>query len=158
MPNSNIVIGFDPGIAITGYGILQDERVLEYGVIRTSAHTPTAERLCSLYDQTQAILQRYAITHAGCEQLFFARNVSTALTVGEARGVLVLAISQAHIPLFELTPLQVKQSISGYGQASKQQMQYMVKSILHLDHLPQPDDAADALAIALATQAYARTH
>lgn len=157
MPNSHSVIGFDPGIAITGYGILQGERILEYGVLRTAAGLPTADRLCSLYDQVQAVLQRYTISQAGCEQLFFARNVTTALTVGEARGIIILALTQHHIPVMELTPLQIKQAISGYGRASKEQMQYMVKTILHLDHSPQPDDAADALAIALATQSYAKT-
>lgn len=161
MPTSintaDIVIGFDPGLAITGYGVISGERVLEYGVCRTPAHTPTSDRLASLYTQVTELLNKYKAVVVGCEELFFARNVSTAFDVGEARGIILLAIVQHHLPLVELTPLQVKQSLTGYGKADKKQIQFMVKTVLHLTDTPQPDDAADALAIALATQTYAKT-
>lgn len=152
------IIGFDPGLAITGYGILSGSTVLEYGVLQTVASETTEQRLAILYQKTKEVLSRYAIVRAGCERIFFARNVTTALDVGQARGVILLAIAHARIPVVELTPLEVKQAVSGYGRASKQQLQYMVKAILHLNTIPKPDDAADALAIALATQTYGRQH
>lgn len=155
MPNSNITIGLDPGLAITGYGVIQDETVLEYGVLRTPAKQPLGARLLLLSTQLNALLDRYQITKAGCEKLFFARNVTTAIDVGQARGIIVLALAERGIPLIEITPLQVKHSLTGYGRADKQQIQYMVKSILKLTRTPKPDDAADALAIALTTQHYA---
>ena len=157
MPNNKsqeIVIGFDPGLAITGYGVIQGDRVLEYGVLRTPAKQPVGDRLVLLYNQLQELLGRYAITKAGCEKLYFAKNVTTAFDVGQARGVIVLALAQHKIPLLEFTPLQVKQGLTGYGGADKQQIQYMVQSVFHLAELPRPDDAADALAIALTTQTY----
>ncbi len=152
---ANIVIGFDPGLAITGYGVIQGDAILEYGVLRTPAKTPLGQRLVLLYNQLTELLDQYKVARAGCEQLFFARNVTTALDVGHARGIILLAIAQRHIPLLELTPLQVKQSLTGYGRADKQQIQYMVQSIFKLSKAPKPDDAADALAIALTTQRYA---
>lgn len=151
---SDIVIGFDPGLAITGYGVIQGEKILEYGVLRTPAKQPVGERLVLLHNQLQALLDRYPIARAGCEKLYFAKNVTTALDVGQARGIIVLALAQRQIPLLELTPLQVKQGLTGYGGADKQQIQYMVKTVFHLAELPKPDDAADALAIALTTQTY----
>lgn len=157
MPNSKITLGFDPGIAITGYGVLLGQTVLEYGVIRTPAHTPTAARLAELYTAVAALLKKYPAAIAGCEELFFAKNVTTAFTVGQARGIILLALAQAQIPVLELTPLQVKQSVTGYGKADKPQVQTMVKTILKLTTMPKPDDAADALAVALATQTYAHT-
>lgn len=157
MPNSKITLGFDPGIAITGYGVLQGQTVLEYGVIRTPAHTETSQRLVQLYVELTALLKKYPGAVAGCEELFFAKNVTTAFTVGQARGIILLALAQANIPLLELTPLQVKQSVTGYGKADKTQVQTMVKTILKLTEVPKPDDAADALAVALATQTYAHT-
>jgi crossover junction endodeoxyribonuclease RuvC len=162
MPNfkaspEGITLGFDPGIALTGYGVLSGQTVLEYGVIRTPAHTKTSDRLAELYHQMQQLLQRYPAAVAGCEELFFAKNVTTAFTVGQARGIILLALAQARVPLVELTPLQVKQSVTGYGKADKTQVQTMVKTILQLTTIPKPDDAADALAVALATQSYAHT-
>lgn len=155
MPNSNIIIGLDPGLAITGYGVIQGETVLEYGVLRTPAKQPLGARLLLLSTQLNALLDRYKVAKAGCEKLFFARNVTTAIDVGQARGIIVLALAERGIPLVEITPLQVKHSLTGYGRADKQQIQYMVKSILKLSRVPKPDDAADALAIALTTQHYA---
>lgn len=155
MPKSNIIIGFDPGLAITGYGILQGDTVLEYGVLRTRAKQPMGERLLSLYQQLENILSQRHYSYAGCEKLYFARNVTTALDVGQARGIIFLALAQHGIPVCEVTPLQVKHSLTGYGRADKQQIQYMVQAIFRLTKLPKPDDAADALAVALTTQRYA---
>ncbi|MBI4407315.1 MAG: crossover junction endodeoxyribonuclease RuvC [Candidatus Kerfeldbacteria bacterium] len=155
MRSTDIVVGFDPGLAITGYGIIQGDVILEYGALRTPAKTALGQRLVLLYNQLTELLDKYKIARAGCEKLFFARNVTTALDVGHARGVILLALAQRHIPLLELTPLQVKHSLTGYGRADKQQIQYMVKSIFKLSKAPKPDDAADALAIALTTQRYA---
>lgn len=155
MHKTDIVVGFDPGLAITGYGVIQGDTILEYGVFRTPAKTAVGKRLTLLYNQLTKLLDKYQVARAGCEKLFFARNVTTALDVGQARGVIVLAIAQRRIPLLELTPLQVKHSLTGYGRADKQQIQYMVQSIFKLSKAPKPDDAADALAIALTTQRYA---
>lgn len=149
------IIGFDPGLAITGYGIIRDTTVVEYGVLRTPAKMPAADRLSLLYSQLNEVLNKFTIDAAGCEKLFFARNVTTAIDVGQARGIIILALAQHHIPITELTPLQVKQCVTGYGRADKQQVQYMVQRSFRLKHLPKPDDAADALAIALTTQRYA---
>ncbi|MFA6475289.1 MAG: crossover junction endodeoxyribonuclease RuvC [Patescibacteria group bacterium] len=154
MPKSDIVIGFDPGLAITGYGIIQDKTVLEYGVLRTPAKHSLSERLVLLNEQLQNLLSRYTISRAGCEKLFFARNVTTAFDVGQARGIILLNIALHNIPLLEVTPLQVKHCMTGYGKADKQQIQYMVQATFGLSELPKPDDAADALAIALTTQQY----
>ncbi|MFA5996001.1 MAG: crossover junction endodeoxyribonuclease RuvC [Patescibacteria group bacterium] len=157
---SNVVIGIDPGTAITGYGILEIEnrttKVLEYGVIRTPSKTVLAQRLVLLYAQLTKLLGQYHPAYAGCERLFFSKNVKTALDVGQARGVTLLALAQFNTKLLELTPPQVKQSITGYGAATKLQVQQMTQRILKLTNLPKPDDAADALAIALATQQFAR--
>lgn len=155
MRNSNIIIGFDPGLAITGYGVIDGESVLEYGVLRTPAKQPLATRLVQLFEQVTELLDRYQLRRAGVEKLYFAKNVTTALDVGHARGVVLLALAQRRIPLIEVTPLQVKQSLTGYGRADKQQIQYMVKTIFKLAKVPRPDDAADALAIALTAQHYA---
>ncbi|MBI2416200.1 MAG: crossover junction endodeoxyribonuclease RuvC [Candidatus Kerfeldbacteria bacterium] len=150
MLNSDaIIIGVDPGLAITGYGVIRHLTIIEYGVIRTPSRQPISDRLVQLYQQINQLLDRYQPTVAGCERLFFAKNVKTASDVGQARGVLLLALAQHHIHLVECTPAEVKQAVTGYGSASKQQMQHMIQTIFHLDHLPKPDDAADALAIAL---------
>lgn len=159
MPNSKtqpIIIGIDPGTAITGYGIVRHTfnhqlQVLEYGVIRTPAHTPLVDRLVTLYTKLNELLDEYHPQLAGCEKLFFSKNVKTALDVGQARGIIMLALTQHHLSVTELTPPQVKQSVTGYGAATKQQIQYMTQKILQLTTIPKPDDAADALAIAIAT-------
>ena len=149
-----ITLGIDPGTAITGYGIIKEEqdgclRVLDYGVIRTSADQTQAERLVQLYHQiTQLIILHQPDTGA-VEKLFFERNVRTALHVGQARGVTMLALAEAHLPIGEYTPMEVKQAVAGYGGADKNQVQQMVRTILGLDDVPHPDDAADALAVAI---------
>lgn len=147
------VLGIDPGTAIVGWGIVegegQDLRLLTYGVLRTPAHMPLAERVHSIYDGIRQLLDDYQPNAVGIEQLFFARNVTTALPVAHARGVMLLAVQQAGIPLREFTPMEIKQAVTGYGNADKHQMQQMVRLLLGLDTIPRPDDAADAVAVAL---------
>ena len=148
------VIGVDPGTAITGFGIVEEcsngsLKTLEYGVIRTSSSMKSEERLASIYNQLNEIVERFAIESAAIERLFFQKNAKTALSVGEARGVILLSLAHNHIPIFEYNPVDIKQAITGYGQADKQQMQQMVKILLGLAEIPRPDDAADALAIAI---------
>lgn len=148
-----IILGIDPGLADTGYGIIcqngSDLSVLAYGSIKTAAKHPLAKRLETIESQLNGIIQKYKPNGAGVEQLFFCTNVKTAIAVGQARGVVLLTLSKNKIPLTEWTPLQVKQAVTGYGQADKKQIQQMVKMILKLNELPRPDDAADALAIAI---------
>ena len=147
-------IGIDPGTAITGYGLVRESAdgsltVVDYGAILTGADQPMSRRLTSLYDQLNAILFLHQPDCGAVEKLFFARNVRTALSVGQARGVVLLALERAGVTLAEYTPLEVKQAVAGYGGADKNQVQQMVKVLLELEEIPQPDDAADALAIAI---------
>jgi crossover junction endodeoxyribonuclease RuvC len=146
-------IGIDPGTATMGWGIL-DERSgqlqpVEYGAITTPAPTPPAERLLQLHEGLRDLLQQFAPEAAAVEELFFSRNVTTALAVGQARGVILLTCAQAGIPVYEYKPLEVKQAVVGYGGADKRQMQEMVRLTLNLQHAPRPDDTADALAVAI---------
>lgn len=157
------IIGIDPGTAITGYGILQAKHphltVLEYGVIRTPKEDTPSQRLTILYKKLTQLLTKYKPDVAGCEQLFFSKNVKTATTVAQARGVILLALAQANIPMIEFTPPQLKLAITGHGKADKQQIQYMTQQILQLTEPAQPDDAADALALAIAAaHATAQAH
>ncbi len=148
-----IIVGIDPGTAILGYGLIEQKgnrlRALDFACWRTPAHTPLAERLLMLYEKVFLYLQENQPDHLAVEELFFNRNTTTALTVGHARGVVLLAGAQQGIPVFEYTPLQVKQAVVGYGRAEKKQVQQMVKGLLRLDEVPRPDDAADALAVAI---------
>jgi crossover junction endodeoxyribonuclease RuvC len=149
-----LVIGIDPGTAITGFGLvreLQDGNLesIEYGAIVTPADTPLHERLLVLYDRLDEIIKRFKPEGGAVEKLFFQRNVRTAMSVGQGRGVALLALAKADIPVGEYTPLEVKQAIAGYGGADKTQVQEMVRALLHLNDIPQPDDAADALAVAI---------
>ncbi|MDD4902435.1 MAG: crossover junction endodeoxyribonuclease RuvC [Patescibacteria group bacterium] len=151
---SKIILGIDPGIADTGYGLIEKHAggkisSLAYGSIKTKAGAPMAERLETLNDELEKIIQKYQPALAVVEELFFYNNAKTAIVVGQARGVILLACRKNKIPIVELTPLQVKQTISGYGQAGKEQVQKMVKILLNLKEIPKPDDAADALAIAI---------
>lgn len=149
-------LGFDPGFAITGYGVIDriDNKSMwvDHGVVRTPEKMPHHERLLLLAKDVRQLLVTYKPTLVGVETLIFARNTTTALQVAEARGVLLLLIAETGLPLLELTPLQVKQALTSYGRADKSQMQYMVKQVLSLKEIPQPDDAADALAVALAAE------
>lgn len=148
-----IILGLDPGLAITGYGILIKEKgqflVVNYGVIETPVRLTFPQRLDLLHQELKQIIKKYRPDVIAVEELFFAKNVKTALVVGQARGVLVLTAIQSGADFYEYTPLQVKQALTGYGRADKNQIQQMVKIILNLKQLPKPDDAADALAIAI---------
>lgn len=148
-----IIIGIDPGIARVGWGIIriQDSglRIQDVGCFETSKSDPLDQRLLSISVFLKKLFGEYKPDCVAVEQLFFATNAKTAITVGQARGVIILTASQANIPTFDYTPLQVKLAITGYGKADKNQVQQMVKNILKLKEIPRPDDAADALAIAL---------
>lgn len=150
---AKIILGIDPGIADTGYGLIKNEggklTCLAYGSVKTKAGEDLAARLLLLNSELDKIIKKYRPDLAAIEQLFFNKNVRTALIVGQARGVALLTLKQNNLPIFDFTPAQVKQAVSAYGQASKKQVQKMVKLILNLSVLPQPDDAADALAIAI---------
>lgn len=148
-----IILGIDPGTAITGYGIISaqhgDPQAVEYGVIRTEAGLPLHERLAIIYVALNELLGRYQPHAVAVEELFFSKNARTALSVGHARGVVLLCVAQSGAPLFQYTPPQVKQAVTGYGGADKRQVQEMVRLLLGLTDIPKPDDAADALAIAI---------
>ncbi|MDA8228954.1 MAG: crossover junction endodeoxyribonuclease RuvC [Desulfitobacterium hafniense] len=148
-----IILGIDPGTAIMGYGLISKEgnrlRPIVYSCWRTPPHTPLEERLLSLYNNVQELMDEYKPDQLAIEELFFNRNTTTALSVGHARGVVLLAAAQQGIKVDEYTPLQVKQAVVGYGQADKQQVQYMVRALLGLTEIPKPDDVADALAVAI---------
>ncbi|HHW55572.1 MAG: crossover junction endodeoxyribonuclease RuvC [bacterium] len=148
-----LVLGIDPGTATTGYGIIEvtghEYSMVDYGCIKTSPRLGVPQRLEELYRQMGQLLTTYKPAVVAVEELFFNKNVRTALAVGQARGVVLLAAAAQDIEVVEYTPLQVKQGVVGYGRATKKQVQEMVKILLKLDKLPRPDDAADALAIAI---------
>jgi crossover junction endodeoxyribonuclease RuvC len=148
-----LILGVDPGTAITGYGLVSEVEgeltVVEYGAITTSAQLAPAERLRQIYQELSALIARHMPAAVAVEKLFFSRNVRTAMAVGQARGVALLAAANASLPIYEYTPLEVKQAIAGYGRASKAQVQQMVQLLLRLEEVPQPDDAADAIAVAV---------
>lgn len=148
-----LAIGIDPGTATTGYGLVQEKdgslTVLDYGVIQTAPELEMPERLLEIYRQLNRIILLHRPESSAVEKLFFQRNVRTALSVGQARGVILLALAEARLPVFEYTPLEVKQAVVGYGGADKNQVQQMVRALLSSNEIPQPDDAADALAIAI---------
>ena len=147
------ILGIDPGIAIVGYGVVDKEanryKTVAYDAITTKAHTPLEERLNLVYKGVCEVIDLYKPEAMAIEELFFNNNAKTALTVGQARGVIILAAVQKNVPIFEYTPLQVKQALTGYGRAAKGQIQQMMKSMLCLTEIPKPDDVADALAIAV---------
>jgi len=149
-----IVLGIDPGIATTGFGVVREEPSgqlisLAHGVIETPKTQTLSRRLQMLRDQLRRLIEEWRPEEIAVEELFFANNAKTAMIVGQARGVILLTLEDSGRALNEYTPLQVKQAISGYGQADKKQMQEMVRLLLNLPKAPKPDDAADALAIAI---------
>jgi len=147
------ILGIDPGVAIVGYGVIEYNKntfkVIDYGKITTPAHTPLPKRLKMVYDGMTQLVETFKPDVVSMEELFFNTNVTTAIAVGHARGVLVLATENAGVPLAEYTPLQIKQAVAGYGRADKNQVQQMVKRFLNLTEVPKPDDTADALAVAI---------
>ena len=148
-----IVIGIDPGLARVGYGVIdisnRKPAPVCYGCIETAKDRATPGRLLQIYTEAAAIFDRYPPSHIAMEKLFFSKNITSAMSVSEARGVLQLLAEQRQVPVTEYTPNQVKQAITGSGRADKKQMQDMITRLLHLDEIPRPDDAADALSIAL---------
>ncbi|MDY4485443.1 MAG: crossover junction endodeoxyribonuclease RuvC [Anaerovibrio sp.] len=150
-----LALGIDPGTAICGYGFVEarGSRLIahEYGAITTSPKAPMQDRLMKIYDGLDELIKKYQPDAMGVEQLFFNRNVDTAIPVGQARGVILLAAAKNNLRLIERTPLQVKQSVTGYGKATKEQVIYMVTKMLNLPKPPKPDDVADALAVAICT-------
>lgn len=148
-----IILGIDPGIAIAGYGIIEYKsnhfNLIDYGTIKTTNAFALPDRLVKIYNGIEILIQKYIPEAIAVEELFFNTNVKTALIVGQARGVTLLAAAKSCAHLYEYTPLQVKQAVVGYGRADKSQVQYMVKTILNLQSAPKPDDAADALAVAI---------
>ena len=149
-----VVFGIDPGYAIVGWGAISFQanayKPLGFGAVETQAHTDFNVRLELIYDEIYSILQRCRPDALSIEKLYFTTNKTTAIKVAQARGVILLAAQKLNIPIFEYTPLQVKMTVVGYGRAEKKQVQQMVKVMLKLDSVPKPDDAADALAIAIA--------
>jgi len=148
-----IIMGIDPGVAITGYGIVKYEgnkfSVIDYGAATTEANVVLPKRLLKLNGMLEDLIIKYKPDFVAVEELFFNKNIKTALTVGQGRGVALLAAARLGVEVFEYTPLQVKQAVAGYGRADKSQVQQMVKVILNLDGIPKPDDVADALAVAI---------
>ncbi len=147
-------LGIDPGTAIMGWGIVEpgvggNLAAVGYGVITTPKELALPQRLQMLYRGLEALLQQYQPETASIEELFFSRNVTNALAVGHARGVALLTLANANIDIHEYRPMEVKQALVGYGRADKRQMQEMVRLTLGLQHIPRPDDAADALAVAI---------
>ncbi len=149
-----LALGIDPGIAITGYGLVQvdgnnDYHCVDYGVVTTEAGIPDAKRLQILFKELTQLIQRHHPDSSAVEKLFFQKNVKTAISVGQARGVALLTLGQADLSIHEYTPMEIKQTVCGYGNAGKRQVQRMVQTLLGLAELPSPDDAADALAVAI---------
>ena len=147
------ILGIDPGIATIGFGVVEAERnrhtLLQCGVISTPAHTALAERLSQIYDDMLQLLDLYQPDAVSIEELFFNTNITTGIAVAHGRGVILLACQKMGVQIFEYTPLQVKQSVVGYGRAEKRQVMDMVKRLCNLPAPPRPDDAADAVALAL---------
>jgi len=150
------ILGVDPGTGILGFGVVETDQLnngrftmIDAGVIRTPAHTPHDVRLEDIYKSLTEIIETTKPDVCSIERLFFSRNITTAMTVAEARGVALLVARQHHVPIFEYTPQQIKQTITGYGRADKKQVQEMVRVQLGLKDIPKPDDCADALAAAI---------
>lgn len=148
-----IIMGIDPGLATMGYGIIEakrgDSRLIQYGTVNTPAGQPMPQRLRAIYMGVQQLMEIYQPDEVAFEELFFSKNITTGMAVSAARGVALLAVVEKTDQLYEYTPMQIKQAITGYGGADKHQMQHMVKLLLHMQEIARPDDAADAIAVAL---------
>ncbi len=148
-----IILGIDPGTTIIGYGIIKKSSgkiiPIDYGCIRTESKLLQSEQLKIIYQEIKKIIKKYKPNRVSIEKIFFSKNLKTAISVSQARGVILLAAAEMKIKIYEFTPLQVKQAVSNYGKAQKKQVQKMVKLLLGLDKIPEPDDVADALAIAI---------
>ena len=154
------ILGLDPGTASTGYGIIDSNdgrlTVVTFGVIKTPAGESASSRLQTIYNELNSLIAQYQPDSAGVEELFFGRNITSAISVGQARGVLLLALANANIPIGEYSPPKIKDTVTGYGKADKAQVQLMVCNLLDLEETPRPDDAADGLAVAITHYHYQR--
>ena len=151
------ILGIDPGTGICGFGVIEGRKLIDCGVITTPAHTPLTERLEDIYNSLHEIIKTDEPNVMAIEKLFFKQNITTGMSVAEARGVCLLVAKQCHLPIYEYSPNQIKKAITGYGQAHKPQMQEMVRLHLGLEAVPKPDDAADALAAAIVHSFIAKT-
>ena len=148
-----VILGIDPGVATIGFGLIRAERgkntLIQYGVITTPPGIPLSERLVQIYDDMQQLIETFRPDEIAVEELFFSKNITTGISVAHGRGVILLAAEKQGIPVFEYTPMQVKQSVVGYGKAEKKQVMLMTQRLLGMKEIPRPDDAADALALAI---------
>jgi len=148
-----VILGIDPGVATIGFGIIRADRgkntLVQYGVITTPPGIPLSERLVQIYDDMQQLIETFKPDEIAVEELFFSKNITTGISVAHGRGVILLAAEKMGIPVFEYTPMQVKQSVVGYGKAEKKQVMQMTQRLLNMMEIPRPDDAADALALAI---------
>ena len=143
------ILGIDPGTGICGFGVIEGKKALDFGVISTPPHTPLPDRLLDIYESMHEIIKLNQPDVVSIEKLFFSKNITTGISVAEARGIVILVARQHNLPIYEYTPNEIKKSLTGYGSADKKQMQEMVRLHLNLEKAPQPDDAADALAAAI---------
>ena len=148
-----VILGIDPGVATIGFGIIRAERgkntLIQYGVITTPPGIPLSERLVQIFDDMQQLIEVFKPDEMAVEELFFSKNITTGISVAHGRGVILLVAEKMGIPVFEYTPMQVKQSVVGYGKAEKKQVMLMTQRLLNMKEIPRPDDAADALALAI---------
>jgi crossover junction endodeoxyribonuclease RuvC len=151
--NEKIILGVDPGLAETGYGLISDNpkqlKMIDYGCIYTESNQEFSKRLFEIHEKLKKVIKKYQPVYLAVEDLYFAKNVKSALKVGQALGAIVLTGSLVDLPVFYFTPLQIKQALAAYGRAEKSQIQKMVQVLLNLDEIPRPDHAADALAVAV---------
>lgn len=148
-----VILGIDPGVATIGFGVINAERqkntLIQYGTITTPAGIPLASRLLQISNDMEELIHLFRPDEMAIEELFFSTNITTGISVAHGRGVILLAAEKQGVPIFEYTPIQVKQAVAGYGKADKKQVMLMTQRLLHMNRIPRPDDAADALAIAI---------
>ena len=148
------ILGIDPGVAIVGFGLIESERgavrMLQYGAVNTAAGLPLATRLVQIEQDLTQLIQQFRPDEIAIEELFFSKNITTGIAVAHGRGVILCTAEKLGVPIYEYTPMQVKQAITGYGKAVKKQIQEMTRMMLHLESIPKPDDTADALGMAIA--------
>ena len=148
-----VILGIDPGVATIGFGVINAERqkntLIQYGTITTPAGIPLASRLLQISNDMEELIHLFQPDEMALEELFFSTNITTGISVAHGRGVILLAAEKLGVPIFEYTPIQVKQAVAGYGKADKKQVMLMTQRLLHMNRIPRPDDAADALAIAI---------
>lgn len=148
-----VILGIDPGVGTIGFGVIEAQRgknrLIQYGVITTPPGTPLDQRLVQIHEDMNRILELFHPDEAAVEELFFSKNITTGIAVAHGRGVILLALAEKGLPVYEYTPMQVKQSVAGYGKAEKKQVMLMTQRLLGMKQLPRPDDAADALALAI---------